>query len=69
MATRFGEWLTGDRVAETRAALSPIRHDFADLASLYLQGGGKEVLIDMIRDFAHRRRRQGAMSRSMSGRA
>ena len=69
MATRFGEWLTGGRVAETRAALSPICHDFADRASLYPQGGGQEVLIDMKRDVAHRRRRQGAMSRSMPGRA
>lgn len=52
MALRFGEWLTGGEVTRHRAALSPISHDFSGLCPLYLQGGGKEVLIDMIRDFA-----------------
>ena len=51
MAVRFGEWLVGDTGA-TRESLSPIHHSFAGLAPLYLQGGGREGLIDMIRDFA-----------------
>ncbi len=52
MTIQFGEWLKGN-TAYTNEELSPINHDFSDLAPLYLQGGGKEVLIDMIRDFAH----------------
>ena len=60
MATRFGVWLAGDRVAEMRDARSPVCHDYAGLAPLYLQGGGKEVLIDMSRDFAHAQTVAGA---------
>lgn len=60
MALRFGEFLTAGRVAEQRDALSPIAHDFSGLAPLYLQGGGKEVLIDMIRDFARVQAGNGA---------
>ena len=52
MATRFGEWLTRDSVAAMREELSPVCHDFTGLAPLYLQAGGKEVLVDMIRTFA-----------------
>ena len=59
MAVRFGEWLRGTGGA-TREQLSPIHQDFAGLAPLYLQGGGKEVLIDMIRDFARVAEAQGA---------
>lgn len=51
MALRFGEWLTGNS-GFTREQLSPIHQDYTGLAPLYLQGGGREVLIDMIRDFA-----------------
>ena len=60
MATRFGEWLTGGRVQEMRDALSPVCHDFAGLAPLYLQAGGMEMLVDMILDFAHVQQRAGA---------
>ena len=51
MALRFGEWLVGATGA-TREALSPIHQNFSGLAPIYLQGGGRECLIDMIRDFA-----------------
>jgi monoterpene epsilon-lactone hydrolase len=51
MAVRFGEWLVG-ATHHTREELSPIHQDYRGLAPLYLQGGGREVLIDMIRDFA-----------------
>ena len=51
MALRFGEWLDPDG-RFGREALSPISHNYAGLAPLYLQSGGREVLRDMIGDFA-----------------
>lgn len=60
MALRFGQYLSGGRLGEMRAELSPISHDFKGLAPLYLQGGGREVLIDMIREFATVQKRNGA---------
>lgn len=59
MAIRFGEWLDPDGTFG-REALSPISHDFSGLAPLYLQAGGREVLRDMIRDFADVQAEQGA---------
>lgn len=59
MTLKFGEWLKGTS-GLTDAQLSPISHNFRGLAPLYLQGGGKEILIDMIRDFAVTVRDQGA---------
>jgi monoterpene epsilon-lactone hydrolase len=59
MAVRFGEWL--DPVERFgREALSPISYDFAGLAPLYLQAGGREVLHDMIADFANVQASHGA---------
>ncbi len=58
MAIQFGEWLLGPG-PYSREALSPIHQDFRGLAPVYLQGGGKEVLIDMIRDFANALVEQG----------
>jgi epsilon-lactone hydrolase len=51
MALRFGEWLQGSG-GYSREELSPIHKNYAGLAPIYLQGGGRESLIDMIRDFA-----------------
>ncbi|MCB1511474.1 MAG: alpha/beta hydrolase fold domain-containing protein [Hyphomicrobiaceae bacterium] len=51
MALRFGEWLDPE-YRYGRAALSPITQDYRGLAPLYLQAGGREVLRDMICDFA-----------------
>ncbi len=51
MALRFGEWLDPEG-RYGRAALSPIKQDYRGLAPIYLQAGGREVLCDMIRDFA-----------------
>lgn len=51
MALQFGEWLDGDGQFG-REVLSPIFYDFAGLAPLYLQAGGREIMRDMIRDFA-----------------
>ena len=58
MALQFGRWLDPSD-AYGRVALSPISHDFRGLAPLYLQAGGREVLRDMIVEFAkvqHRNR-------------
>lgn len=59
MALKFGEWL--DPAGKFgRKALSPIYHDYSGLAPLYLQTGGREVLRDMIVDFARIQARHGA---------
>lgn len=60
MAVRFGEWLVG-RKSYSREGLSPIHQRYAGLAPIYLQGGGREVLIDMIRDFARTVAEQGCV--------
>jgi acetyl esterase/lipase len=52
MAIPFGKWLLGNG-PYSRKDLSPVYQQFRGLAPVYLQGGGKEVLIDQIRDFAN----------------
>lgn len=59
MALRFGQWLDPDK-EYGREKLSPINHDYAGLAPLYLQTGGREILHDMICDFADVQRANGA---------
>ncbi len=59
MAVRFGQWLQAD-TGFSREALSPIHQDYRGLAPIYCQGGGREGLIDMIRDFADELASQGA---------
>lgn len=59
MALKFGEWLDPDG-RFGRDALSPISHDYSGLAPLYLQAGGREVLRDMIKDFAQVQHDNGA---------
>lgn len=59
MALQFGRWLDPDSTFG-REALSPISYNYAGLAPLYLQAGGREILRDMIRDFATLQRRNGA---------
>lgn len=59
---QFGKWLKGDS-GHADTVLSPIHHDFRGLAPIYLQAGGKEILVDMIRDFAHTLKTQGATVR------
>jgi hypothetical protein len=44
---RFGEWPAGSTGA-SRETLSPIHQRYAGRAPVYLQGGGREALIDMI---------------------
>ena len=62
MMQTFAAWLKGATGA-TDAALSPVDQDFHGLAPLYLQAGGKEILVDMIRDFAKVVEAQGASIR------
>jgi epsilon-lactone hydrolase len=58
-ALQYGAWLKGNSGCADEE-LSPIHYNYHGLAPLYLQGGGKEILIDMIRDFAETVRSQGA---------
>lgn len=58
----YGGWLRGGSGLDD-AALSPIGQDFRGTAPIYLQAGGKEILVDMIRDFAETLRRQDAAVR------
>ncbi len=59
MALRFGEWLD-PHGAYGREALSPIYQDYRGLAPIYLQAGGREVLRDMIVEFAEVQKDKGA---------
>lgn len=59
MALQFGEWLDPGG-AFGREALSPIHQNFSGLAPIYLQTGGREVLHDMIVDFADVQKAKGA---------
>jgi acetyl esterase/lipase len=47
----YGAWLKGDTGCSD-IELSPIHQSFRRAAPIYLQAGGKEILVDMIRDFA-----------------
>lgn len=59
MALQFGEWLDPQGTFG-REVLSPIDHDYKGLAPIYLQAGGREILRDMIIDFARRQLAKGA---------
>lgn len=59
MALQFGQWLDPEG-RFGRAALSPINHNHAGNAPLYLQAGGWEILHDMIRQFAEKQVEFGA---------
>ncbi|ANQ85521.1 putative acetyl esterase [Azoarcus olearius] len=51
MTLQFAEWLKGGQDVSD-AELSPIHQDYRGLGPIYLQAGGREILVDMIRDFA-----------------
>ena len=56
---QYGQWLKGSgEWSDTQ--LSPIAQDLRKLAPIYIQAGGKEILVDMIRDFARQAKNQGA---------
>lgn len=59
MALQFGEWLDPDG-RFGRAVLSPISYDYSGLAPIYIQTGGREILRDMILDFAQAQAGNGA---------
>ena len=48
---RFSDWLV-KASGYSRERISAVSQDYAGVAPIYLQGGGREVLIDMIRDLA-----------------
>lgn len=51
MAIQFGKWLD-PKEEFGRTKLSPISYDYNGVAPIYLQAGGREILHDMIYDFA-----------------
>ncbi len=59
MALQFGQWLDPEE-RFGREALSPIAQDYEGLAPMYLQAGGREVLRDMIIEFAQKQKALGA---------
>jgi acetyl esterase/lipase len=62
MTVQFAKWLHGETLF-TSAQTSPINKDFRRLCPIYIQAGGKEILVDMIRDFVRAIRNQGASVR------
>lgn len=62
MTRLFADWLKGGQ-ALSDADLSPICHDYRNLGPIYLQAGGREILVDMIRDFAATVAKQGGKIR------
>lgn len=59
---QYARWLRGG-TGLSDEALSPIAQDFRGCAPLYLQAGGLEILVDMIRDFARVAHEQGTRVR------
>lgn len=62
MTLKFAQWLKGNSDVSDKI-LSPIYQNLHDLPPLYLQAGGKEILVDMIRDFTHELVSQGGQGR------
>lgn len=59
---QYGAWLKGDTGLDDKA-LSPIHQDYDKACPIYIQAGGKEILVDMIRDFARTLARHSARVR------
>ncbi|MFC5428936.1 alpha/beta hydrolase [Paraburkholderia denitrificans] len=62
MTLQFSAWLKGEGQYEN-ADLSPINQSFEGVAPIYIQAGGKEILVDMIREFAQTVQDQGGRIR------
>jgi acetyl esterase/lipase len=56
---QYGNWLRGTPPVADQD-ISPIAQDYTGLAPIYLQAGGREVLLAMIRDFARQKADEGA---------
>lgn len=59
MTMKFSGWLKGGK-SLTDAEISPIYQNLQKLCPIYLQAGGNEILVDMIRDFALTAQQQGS---------
>ena len=59
MALQFGQWLDPNG-SVGRSVLSPISYDYSDTAPLYIQTGGREILHDMVCEFALKQEKLGA---------
>ncbi|MGO3127021.1 MAG: alpha/beta hydrolase [Luteimonas sp.] len=59
---QFGRWFRGATPQEPPAD-SPMTQAFHDVSPVYLQAGGREILVDMIRDFARHAGAHGAAVR------
>jgi acetyl esterase/lipase len=53
------KWFVGDDSPQN-PRISPIHADLRGLPPIYIQAGGKEILIDMIRSFHEKAKDQGA---------
>jgi acetyl esterase/lipase len=62
MTLQFSKWLKGKQPLSDRE-ISPIYQELQGLPPIYLQAGGKEILVDMIRDFAQEMKGQGGAVR------
>jgi len=62
MTLQFSKWLKGQQPLSDRE-ISPIYQELQGLPPIYLQAGGKEILVDMIRDFAQEVEGQGGAVR------
>lgn len=59
MAEKWAKWFIGGRSHEEKL-ISPINADLSGLPPIYIQAGGKEILIDMIKEFYKRGVSQGS---------
>jgi epsilon-lactone hydrolase len=59
MALQFGEWLDPENLVG-REKLYPVFKDYSTLAPIYMQVGGRDILHDMINEFARKQATLGA---------
>lgn len=59
MPAKWADWFLGGRSTDD-PLISPIHGDFRNLPPIYIQAGGREILLDMIRDFYRRATEQGS---------
>ena len=59
MVAQWTAWYAGGRDPKD-PEISPFYADFAGFPPVYIQAGGAEIMIDMIRAYAEKARREGA---------